>query len=44
MRGFYFEKEQPHILLLPTIAISSKGEFWIGIGWLSFEFGWRAGE
>jgi hypothetical protein len=44
MKGFYFERDQPHVLLWPVIAISLSDEFWIGIGWLNLEVGWRNGD
>jgi hypothetical protein len=44
MKGFYFEADQPHVLLWPVIAVGFDEEFWIGIGWLNFEFGWREGD
>jgi hypothetical protein len=31
-------------LVWPVIACSNGGEFWVGVGWLNFEFGWRKGE
>ena len=44
----YFEKNQPHYLLWPVIGFGFKSDlgegFWIGIGWLNFEFGWRKGK
>ena len=44
MRGFYFELAQPHVLLWPVIAVGFADEFWVGIGWLDLEFGWRSGD
>ena len=41
MKHFYIETNQPHILVWPVIAISRSDEFWVGIGWLNFELGWR---
>ena len=43
MRGFYLEKNQPHYLLWPVLAFGNERDFWIGIGFLNFEFGWRSG-
>ena len=40
----YFETNQPHYLVWPALAIGIDDEFWIGIGWLNFEFGWRNGD
>ena len=40
----YFEHDQDHWLVWPVLAIGLKDEFWIGIGWLNFEFGWRSGD
>jgi hypothetical protein len=44
MKGFYFLKNQPHILLWPVLAIGFEGEFWIGLGWINCEIGWHSGE
>jgi len=40
----YFEYDQPHYLVWPTLAVGIDDEFWIGIGWLNFEIGWRNGD
>ena len=40
----YFETDQPHFLVWPVIAIGLEGEFWIGLGWLNLEVGWRSGD
>ena len=40
----YFEHDQDHWLVWPVLAIGLKDEFWIGIGWLNFEIGWRSGD
>ncbi len=40
----YFENDKEHYLVWPALALSLSDEFWIGIGWLNFEFGWRAGD
>ena len=37
----YVEKDQPHILFWPVLAIGWEEDFWIGIGWLNLEIGWR---
>jgi hypothetical protein len=39
----YFEKNQPHIAVWPYLAVGIDDEFWIGLGWLNFEIGWRNG-
>lgn len=41
---FYIEMNQPHVVLLPTVAIGLDSEFWVGICWLNLEFGWRSGD
>lgn len=41
---FYFETNQPHYFVWPVLAVSLYDEFWIGIGWLNFEIGWRKGD
>jgi hypothetical protein len=40
----YFEANQPHIAVWPYLAVAVDGEFWIGLGWLDFELGWRRGD
>lgn len=40
----YFETNQPHCLIWPVIAVGMGPEFWIGIGWLNFEIGYRSGD
>ena len=40
----YFENDKEHYFVWPALALSLSGEFWIGIGWLNFEFGWRSGD
>ena len=46
----YFINDHDHWILWPVIAIGFtdklgfKDEFWIGIGWLNFEMGWRSGK
>lgn len=40
----YFEHDQPHFLVWPALAVGIDDEFWIGIGWLNFEIGWRNGD
>ena len=40
----YFETDKPHYFVWPSLALSLSNEFWIGIGWLNFEFGWRNGD
>lgn len=40
----YFECDQDHCLVWPVLAVSVRGEFWIGLGWLNFEIGWRSGD
>jgi hypothetical protein len=40
----YFEANQPHVTVWPYLAVAVEGEFWIGLGWLNFEFGWRSGD
>jgi hypothetical protein len=40
----YFETDQPHWLVWPALAVGIDDEFWIGIGWLNFEIGWRSGS
>jgi hypothetical protein len=39
----YFESDQSHCILLPTLAFSLRGEFWISVCWLNMELGWREG-
>lgn len=39
----YFETDQPHWLVWPALAIGLDDEFWIGIGWMNCEIGWRSG-
>jgi hypothetical protein len=39
----YVEYDQPHYLVWPALAVGIDDEFWIGIGWLNFEIGWRNG-
>ncbi len=40
----YFEHDKEYVFLWPSIAISTVGEFWIGLAWLCFEIGWRSGD
>jgi len=40
----YFENDQPHFAVWPYLALGLEGEFWIGLGWLNFELGWRSGD
>ena len=40
----YFEKDQPHCILFPTIAIGMGPEFWVGLAWLNLEIGYRSGD
>ena len=40
----YFETDQPHYFVWPSLAVGIDDEFWIGIGWLNFEIGWRNGD
>jgi hypothetical protein len=40
----YFEKDYDHFLVWPVLAFGLGDEFWIGIGWLTFEIGWRKGK
>jgi hypothetical protein len=40
----YFERHTTHCLFWPVIAMSLDDEFWIGIGWLNLEVGWRDGD
>jgi len=39
----YFEKNQPHYLVWPVLAFGKDDieGFWIGIGWLNKEIGWK---
>jgi hypothetical protein len=39
----YVEKNQPHYLVWPVLAFGEDEEmgFWVGIGWLNREIGWR---
>lgn len=39
----YVEKNQPHYLAWPVLAFgkSETEGFWVGIGWLNKEIGWR---
>lgn len=41
---FYFEAYKEHVFVWPALAVSLSDEFWIGIGWLNFEIGWRSGD
>ena len=41
---FYLETNQPHYFVFPALAVGLDDEFWIGIGWLNFEIGWRNGD
>ena len=41
---FYFEKDKEYLIIIPTVAFSTKGEFWIEVDWLNFIFGWRSGN
>ena len=38
----YVEKNQPHYLLWPVLAFGFEDKFWIGIGWLNKEIGWKS--
>ena len=40
----YFETDQPHYFVWPTLAVGIDNELWIGIGWLNFEIGWHNGD
>lgn len=40
----YIETDQDHWLVWPVLAIGLGDEFWIGIGWLNCEIGWRNGN
>ena len=40
----YFVHDQQHCLLWPVLAVGWADDFWIGLGWLDFEIGWRTGE
>ena len=40
----YFENDKEHCYVWPALALSTADEFWIGIGWLWFEIGWRSGS
>ena len=44
MNNLYVEWDQPHVILWPVIAVGMGSEFWVGICWLNFEFGWRNGD
>lgn len=39
----YIERNQPHWLAWPVLALGKNDTegFWIGIGWLNCEIGWR---
>jgi hypothetical protein len=39
----YFERNQPHWLVWPALAFGRDdlNGFWIGIGWLNMEIGWK---
>jgi hypothetical protein len=39
----YFERNQPHYLVWPALAFGRDdlNGFWIGIGWLNMEVGWK---
>lgn len=41
---FYFERDQGHCIFWPVLAISLRGEFWLGLAWLNMELGWRSGD
>jgi len=41
---FYFHADKDYIIILPTIAFSFRGEFWIEIDWLNMIIGWRSGK
>jgi hypothetical protein len=41
---FYFEHDQDHYLVWPVLAVGIRDEFWVGLGWLNFEVGWRNGD
>jgi hypothetical protein len=38
----YVEKDQPHYLVWPVLAFGFEDGFWIGIGWLNKEIGWKS--
>jgi hypothetical protein len=40
----YFETDKEHCFLWPVVAVSLGDEFWLGLGWLNFELGWRSGD
>ena len=40
----YFETDKDYFMVWPALAVSLGDEFWIGIAWLNFEFGWRNGD
>lgn len=40
MNKFYFHSDRPYIILIPTIAFSIKGSFWIEVDWLHMIVGW----
>jgi hypothetical protein len=42
-RMMYFETDQPHWLVWPALAFGRDDlhGFWIGIGWLNMEVGWK---
>lgn len=40
----YLETDKEHYFVWPALAVSLGDEFWIGIGWLNFEIGWRNGD
>jgi hypothetical protein len=39
----YFERNQPHCLVWPALGFGRDDlhGFWIGIGWLNMEIGWK---
>jgi hypothetical protein len=39
----YFERNQPHYLVWPALGFGRDDlhGFWIGIGWLNMEVGWK---
>ena len=41
---FYCYRDRPYLILIPTVAVSIKGEFWIEVDWLHLIFGWRSGR
>jgi len=40
----YIEKNQPHYIVWPVLAFGKNDTegFWVGIGWLNKEIGWKS--